>query len=61
MKKSAPARLGKDAYIIWLLLSHFFIDRTFETNLVGYLPTARRLVVALQAENVIANIGDLEA
>ena len=42
MKKSAPARLGKDAYIIWLLLSHFFIDRTLETNLVGYLPTARR-------------------
>jgi hypothetical protein len=44
-----------------LLRSHFFIDRTLETNLVGYLPTARRLVVALQAENVIANIGDLEA
>jgi hypothetical protein len=44
-----------------LLLSHFFIDRTLETNLVGYLPTARRLVVTLQAENVIANIGDLEA
>ena len=61
MKKSAPARLGKDAYIIWLLLSHFFIDRTLETNLAGFLPTARRLVVALQAENVIANIGDLEA
>ena len=38
MKKSAPARLGKDAYIIWLLLSHFFIDRTLETNLVGFLP-----------------------
>ena len=61
MKKRAPARLGKDAYIIWLLLSHFFIDRTLETNLAGLLTTARRLVVALQAENVIANIGDLEA
>ncbi|MBD8928576.1 MAG: hypothetical protein EGQ85_08170 [Faecalibacterium prausnitzii] len=41
-EKSAPARLGKDADDIWLLLSHFFMDRTLETNLVGFLPTARR-------------------
>ena len=59
-EKSAPARMGKDARGIWLLVP-VSIMLTLETAFVGFIPAARRLIVALQAKNIIADVGNVEA
>ena len=59
-EKSAPARMGKDARGIWLLVP-VSIVLTLETAFVGFIPAARRLIVALQAKNIIADVGNVEA
>lgn len=52
--------MGKDARGIWLLVP-VSIVLTLETAFVGFIPAARRLIVALQAKNVIADVGNVEA
>lgn len=59
-EKSAPARMGKDARGIWLLVP-VSIVLTLEAAFVGFIPAARRLIVALQAKNIIADVGNVEA
>ena len=52
--------MGKDARGIWLLVP-VSIVLTLETAFVGFIPAARRLIVALQAKNIIADVGNVEA
>ena len=52
--------MGKDARGIWLSVP-VGIVLTLETAFVGFIPAARRLIVALQAKNIIADVGNVEA
>ena len=61
MKKSAPARLGKDAGDIGVLLPHFFVDRAFVANLMSFIPPAGWGLFRRQHQAVISDVRNIPA
>lgn len=60
-EKSAPARLGKDAGDIGVLLPHFFVDRAFVANLMSFIPPAGWGLFRRQHQAVISDVRNIPA
>ena len=60
-EKSAPARLGKDAGDIGVLLPHFFVDRAFVANLMSFIPLAGWGLFRRQHQAVISDVRNIPA